>query len=132
MKNFGLSEKERIKSKKEFRQIFSFGKNQVSSDKKIKAIYTAEKNSEEPGVKIAAAVSRKAGIAVWRNRFKRLVKESYRKNKNMLMDFSEEDRFNIKIIFSPFLLNQKNNKILKFKDIMPAVLDVMMKIKSSL
>ena len=132
MKKFGLSEKERVKSKKEIQLIFSSGKNQFSSDKKIKATYTAEKNSLPPGVKIAAAVSRKAGIAVWRNRFKRLVKESYRKNKYMLLDISEKDHLYIKIIFSPFLLNQKNNKIIKLQEITSAVVNVLIKIKSSL
>ncbi|MBZ0201073.1 MAG: ribonuclease P protein component [Ignavibacteriaceae bacterium] len=132
MTRFGLSKQERIKSRKEFQQIFSSGKNLVSFDKKIKATFTAEKNNLEPGVKIAAAVSRKAGIAVWRNRVKRLIKESYRLNKYLLIDFAEKDQYNIRIIFSPYLLNQKYNKIIELKDITPAIVDVMTRVKSSL
>lgn len=132
MKRFGLSEQERIKSRKEFQQIYSSGKNLVSFDKKIKVVFTTEKNSLEPGVKMAAAVSRKAGIAVWRNRFKRLIKESYRLNKYLLLDVAEKERYNIRIVFSPYLLNQKYNRIIELKDISPAVVDVITKVKSSL
>ncbi len=132
MKRFGLSEQERIKSRKELEQIYSSGKNLVSFDKKLKAVFTTEKNSLEPGVKMAAAVSRKAGIAVWRNRFKRLIKESYRLNKYLLIDVAEKDKYNIRIVFSPYLLNQKYNRIIELKDILPAVVDVITKVKNSL
>jgi len=50
----------------------------------------------------------------------------------MLLDISEKDHLNIKIIFSPFLLNQKNNKIIKLQEITSAVVNVLIKIKSSL
>ena len=79
-KQQGLSPAERIKSKKDFDELYSSGKILISSNKKIKAIFLIKDNPDE-GVKIAAVVSKKLGNAVWRNRIKRLIKETYRLNK---------------------------------------------------
>ena len=132
MKRFGLSSEERIKSRKDFQQIYSSGKIFFSNQKIIKALFIIEENSKLPGVKIAAAVFKKAGNAVWRNRLKRLIKESYRLNKEILLSSAQEKKLLLKIVFSPNLLYQKKNKNLKLKIIMPEVVDIMLKIKSSI
>ena len=129
MKRFGLSSEERIKSRKDFQQIYSSGKIFFSNHKNIKALFIIEENSKLPGVKIAAAVFKKAGNAVWRNRLKRLIKESYRLNKEILLSSAQEKKLLLKIVFSPNLLYQKKNKNLKLKIIMPEVVDIMQKIK---
>ena len=129
MKRFGLSSEERIKSRKDFQQIYSSGKIFFSNQKIIKALFIIEENSKLPGVKIAAAVFKKAGNAVWRNRLKRLIKESYRLNKEIILSSAQEKKLLLKIIFSPNLLYQKKNKNLKLKIIMPEVVDIMQKIK---
>ena len=129
MKRFGLSSEERIKSRKDFQQIYSSGKIFFSNHKNIKALFIIEENSKLPGVKIAAAVFKKAGNAVWRNRLKRLIKESYRLNKEIILSSAQEKKLLLKIIFSPNLLYQKKNKNLKLKIIMPEVVDIMQKIK---
>jgi ribonuclease P protein component len=126
VKRFGLSVSERIKSKKDFENIFTLGKTVFSSDHKLKAIYTAE--PEFTGVKFAAAVSRKSGNAVWRNRLKRLLRESFRLNKQILVDYTREEKVLLKIVFSAYRLNQKANRIIRFDDIAPAVMDIMNKI----
>ena len=59
MKRYGLSPKERIKSKKNIDQIFSSGKILISEDHRIKAVYLIDKEAEESGVKIGAVVSKK-------------------------------------------------------------------------
>ena len=132
MKRFGLSSEERIKSRKDFQKIYSSGKIFFSNQKIIKALFIIEENSKLPGVKIAAAVFKKAGNAVWRNRLKRLIKESYRLNKEILLSSAQEKKLLLKIVFSPNLLYQKKNKNLKLKIIMPEVVDIMLKIKSSI
>ena len=132
MKPFGLSADERIKSRKDFENIFSSGKIIFSSDKKIKATYFFEKNNENPGVKFAAAISKKSGKAVWRNRVKRLFKEAFRLNKKIIHDICFRKKFLLKIVFSSNSLNERKNKKIKLSDIMPGMLDVLLKLKSSL
>ncbi len=132
MKHFSLSAKERIKSKKDFEAIYASGKIIFSQNKKFKASYLIEQIKENPEVKIAAAVSKKSGNAVWRNRVKRLIKESYRLNKHDLIDFAEEKRVTFKVVFSANALTQKKNKKLNLKDIMPDIIELMMELKGSL
>lgn len=132
MKRFGLSANERIKSRKDFETIFSIGKTVFSSDKKIKATYIIEEHCEQPGAKIAAAVNRKAGKAVWRNRIKRLLKEAYRLNKPVLIDNCYKKNVMLKVVFSPGWINQKKNKTINLSDIMPGFLEIMKKLNSGL
>ena len=111
MKRYGFSAKERIKSKKDFEKIYSSGKLIISSDKKIKAIFIFEKNTDQPGVKIAAAVHHKAGIAVWRNRAKRLIREAYRLNKYILSELCTKNSILLKVVFSTYFLNEKTSSV---------------------
>ncbi len=132
MKRLGLSAHEKIKSKKDFEIIYSIGNTVFSSDKKLKAIYFFEENSSFPGVKIAAAVSKKSGIAVWRNRVKRLLREAYRLNKTDLINFCTGKNILLKIVFSPNLLNEQNNKKIKLDEVMPSVVEIMFRLQSKL
>jgi len=132
LKRFGLSSEERIKSKKDFQEIFTSGKIFLSDQKNIKALFIVEGESKKPGVKITPAVFKKAGNAVWRNKLKRLIKESYRLNKEILIDCVLEKKLLVKVVFSINLLNQKNNRIMKLESIMPEVVDLMFKIKGAL
>jgi ribonuclease P protein component len=125
-----LTARERIKSKRDFENIYQSGTTIQSSDKKIKASYVVENNSLHPGVQIAAAISKRAGGAVWRNRFKRLIRESYRINKVWLVNLCREKNQTTKIIFSTSTLNQKNHERLKLSSVMPGMIEVMEKLKS--
>jgi ribonuclease P protein component len=128
LKKFGLSAHGKIKSRKDIEELYSKGKTLFSSTKKIKAIYIIDQNSNEPGVKISIAVSHKSGNAVWRNRVKRLLKESYRLNKQIIIKNTEDLGFLIRIIFSPYSINMRSNKNIYLNDIMPDVIDIMSRI----
>jgi ribonuclease P protein component len=132
LKSFGLSPEERIKSRKDFQIIYESGNVIYSQGRNIKALYIIEKNSIIPGIKIAAAVSKKAGKAFWRNRLKRLIKESYRLNKEIIINKANEKNLLVKIIFSPNWLNQKTDRNIKLKKVMPEVVDIMLKVKGSM
>ena len=132
MKKFGLSVAEKIKGRKDFEELFSKGSTLFSPSKKIKAIYIIDKCSGMPGIKVAVAVSRKSGNAVWRNRVKRLLRESYRLNKQSLLDKTKDTGSYIRIIFSPCSLNMRNNKNIYLREIMPDIIDLMSGISSRL
>jgi ribonuclease P protein component len=132
LKQFGLSSTERIKSKKEFDSVYSSGETLFSSNQKLKAVFLIERETEQAVLKAAFAVSRKAGIAVWRNRVKRLCRESFRLNKHILNSIVDEKNISVKIVFSPFTINQRKNKVIFLEDIMPAVIDLLNKIKVKL
>ena len=128
MKQFGLSAFEKLKSRKEIKRVISFGVNIISDDKKIKAIYLTEKTEKKTSVKITPAVFKKLGCAVWRNRIKRLIRESYRLNKKDLIQKSNQKKIDLKIIFSPKNINENKNKHIGLEEILPSMLDVMKKI----
>ncbi len=132
MKRFGLSKKERIKLKRHFDLVFTKGKVIYSPSKKIKATYYHEDNREDQGVKVAFAVHKKAGKAVWRNRVKRLLREAYRLNKLELIETATRKNKLLLIVFSPYKINQKYNKKIYLKEIMPEVTDLMMKIREDI
>ena len=132
MKQFGLSAKERIKSKNEFDLVYSAGEILFSSSQKFKAVFFIHKDSETSGIKAAFAVSRKSGNAVWRNRVKRLFRESFRQNKLELKELVELKNVSLLIVFSPNMINQTNRKKIFLKEVLPDVVDLMNQVKAKL
>ena len=128
MKKLGLSASEKIKSRNDYEEIYSKGTTLFSSTKKIKVVYIIDQNSNEPGIRISVAIGRKSGNAVWRNRVKRLLRESYRLNKHILLKKSEVLNLNMRIIFSPYSINMKKNKNIYLSEIMPDVIEIMSRI----
>lgn len=132
MKQLGLSASERIKSKKEFELVYSRGEVLFSPSNKLKAIFFIDKNPDIIGIKTAFAVSRKSGNAVWRNRIKRLLRESYRINKLEINNACRCKKMKLLLVFSPGALNQINNKKIFLKDIMNDVNDLLIQIGTKL
>lgn len=132
MKSFSLNRNERVKKKKDFNKVYNSGKIIFSSDLLLKLHYYVNKNEEYNGVKIAASLSKKTGTAVWRNRVKRLIKESYRLNKKRLVEKASENNVELLLIFSPNRLSEKKNKKLYLKDIMNGVVDLINKVADNI
>jgi ribonuclease P protein component len=130
VKNYSLSREERITSKKLFDRIYESGKTIYSKDKKLKVLFLYDPNSEKPGIKIAAAVSKKAGKAVWRNRIKRLIKESYRLNKKIMLPDILRRKWLLYIIFSPYFLKESSNRVILFEEIRIPVVELLNRIKN--
>ena len=131
MKQFGLSKKERIKSKQEFELLYTSGTTINSRSQKLKAIFFVEETNES-GVKAAFVVYKKAGKAVWRNRIKRLLRVSYRLNKSILLDVCNEKNISLLVAFAVKSLNEKNNNTIKLSEILPDVVSLMEQIKARL
>jgi len=132
LKIFSLNRNERVKKKNDFEKIYSSAKILFSSDLLIKSLYTIDPDKQFEGVKIAVAVSKKAGKAVWRNRVKRLIKESYRLNKQTLLKKTLEKKIALLVIFSPNKLSEYKNKRLYLKDIYSSVIELINKIEQQI
>ncbi len=132
MKRFGLSSKERIKSKNEFELLYSSGEIAFSSSKKFKAVFFIQRNSDKNEIKAAFAVSRKSGNAVWRNRVKRLFRESFRLNKGALYESVEFKNASLLIAFSPNSVNQTNRKKIFLKEVLPEIVELINQIKAKI
>ena len=132
MKNFSLNRNERVKKKNDFDKVYSSAKTIYSSDLLIKSLYFIDPDKKFYGVKIAANVSKIAGKAVWRNRVKRLIKESYRNNKQSLIVKALEKNIGLLVIFSPNKLSEKRNGRINLRDIKFSVVELIKKIESQI
>jgi ribonuclease P protein component len=125
LKQLGLSASERIKRKIEFNLVYSRGEFFFSRSNRLKAAFYIDRNPETAGIKAAFAVSKKSGNAVWRNRLKRLLRESYRLNKADLILRCKEKKAKLLIVFSSNTLNETNSKKIKLSDIEDDVVDLL-------
>lgn len=121
----------KFKNKKEFENIYRFGNTVFSTDRKLKAIYLFTSNANQPTVKYAVAVSSKNGESVWRNRFKRLVRESIKTEMFHLKEIVLVSKSRLSVIFSPGAISESNSEKIFLKEIKPAVLDLLIKIKTT-
>jgi len=125
VKRLSFGKSERIKNKKHFENLYTNGKVSFSKDKKVKAVYLFVENSDVRHPMVAVAVSKKAGNAFWRNRVKRLLREAYRLNKLPISTFCIEKKKQLFVIFSPFQVNQKENKTIKLFEVLPGVQELL-------
>lgn len=132
MKRFGLSANERIKSRNDFELVYTTGEVLFSSSNRLKAAILIRNENEEAVLKTAFVVSRKSGNAVWRNRVKRLLRESFRLNKESLKAEVDSKRKILLVVLSPNTINQKKNKKIILKDIMNDVIDLLNQIRAKL
>jgi len=112
--------------------VYSSGEVLYSPSNKLKTVILIRKETGAALLKAAFAVSRKSGNAVWRNRIKRLLRESFRLNKLDLQSAVEYNKINLFIVFSPNAINQKDNKKITLKEIAADVIDLLLMIKKKL
>jgi ribonuclease P protein component len=123
-----ISKKERIKSKELYNLVFSNGLTMTSKNKILRGHVVFLNNLDRPTVKVGIALSKQSGIAVWRNRIKRLIKESFRLNKLELLSLCKERKKTLLVVFTGKLINQKLYKKVSLDLIMPEVKDIIYKI----
>jgi ribonuclease P protein component len=98
VKLFSLGKAERIKSHAIFNELFLKGRS--VHGQLIKVIYTITDYNEKYPVKAAFVVpKRNIRNAYMRNRIRRLMKESYRKNKKVLYDRTGQLKKGIQVAF---------------------------------
>lgn len=132
MENFSLNRNERVKKKNDFDKVYNSGKIFFSSDLIIKLHYFSQEKTNYTGVKIATAVSKKSGKAVWRNRVKRLIREAYRLNKRQIVEKAREKEIEVLLVFSANKLSEKKNKKVFLKDITPGVVELINKVADNI
>jgi ribonuclease P protein component len=117
---------ERLRGKRDIDAVYKNGKTIISTDKKLKVILLSSE-SRINKIRVAITVSSKAGKSVWRNRLKRIIRESIRQEKEFLKDQININKQEVSIIFSPYRLNQGSFEQVFLKDIKPAVTDILNK-----
>jgi ribonuclease P protein component len=106
-----MGKNERIKKNSQFRFIYSRGKS-YSNDKLVLYMFRNKKNVNRIGL----SVSKKIGNSVVRNRIKRLIRESYRLNKDTC-----------KKGFDIIFIARIGSKNAKYKDIEKSVINLIKK-----
>jgi len=119
---------DRLINDRDFELVYKTGRVVISEDKKLKANYLFESKDINNAVKIGLSVASKKGNSVWRNRIKRILRESLRMDREILQYIIEPNNANLLIIFSPYSINQTNSKKIFLKEIKPAVLDILKRI----
>lgn len=121
---------DRLKSANEIEAVYKNGNVIISTDRKLKANHLSSKSITNQ-IKIAVTVSSKVGSSVWRNRLKRIIRESLRLEKEILKEIVFKQKSEFSIIFSQYRINQVNHKRLFLKDIKPAVTDILNKLSKA-
>lgn len=121
---YTFSKKERVKSKKKISRIFNDGIFFYSDF--ISIIFIESENKFQKEHKIVVSVPKKLfKSAVKRNRLKRLIKEAYRLNKNILYDFSKSSN-----VFFDMVFIYRNNKIAGYKETEKQIIYLLKKVIS--
>jgi len=123
---------EKIKPGYEINDIYNLGEVVYSSGRKIKANYLLAYHKNQPTIKYAVSISAKIGNSVWRNRFKRLVREVMQKEIDAKATITLAESNQLSVVLSPGMVRQKNNRRLRYKDMKRDVLDILMKIDKAL
>ena len=121
---------DRLKRANDIEAVYKNGNVIISTDRKLRASHLSSESITNQ-IRIAVTVSSKAGSSVWRNRLKRIMRESLRLEKDILKEIVFKKKQDLSIIFSQYRINQVNHKQLFLKDIKPAVTDILNKLSKT-
>jgi len=125
MKN-GFSKEERLKSRKQISLLFTNNKQLFSYPFKI--IYAPNKQEDKSPVKLLISVSKRTfKHAVYRNRMKRLIRESYRLNKSSIYETLNHN--DSKILLGIIFVGKE---MMKYKEIEKAMIKALNKLQEQL
>jgi len=118
-----------LKNDKDFELVYKQGRTIISDDKKLKARYLFIDRIENIKVKAGLSVISKKGNSVWRNRVRRILRESLRKEIEKLLAITKQKNADLLIIFSPYSIDQNNSRKIYFRDINIPVLEILNRLK---
>lgn len=118
-----------LKTDRDFELVYKKGSVIVSNDGRIKARYLFQGENESNRIRAGLSVISKKGNSVWRNRIKRILREIVTKEKIFLQDIAYQKNSNLFIIFSPYSINQNNSRKIFLKNVEPAVLEILNRLK---
>jgi len=114
-----------LKNDRDFEFVYSKGRTIISEDKKLKARYLFIDKIENIKVKAGLSVISKKGNSVWRNRVKRILRESLRKEVEKLLAIAKQKSSDLLIIFSPYSIDQNKFRKIYLEDINTSVLEIL-------
>jgi len=94
-----LKKSEIIRGKRVFESIFEQGRRIRSEYIQGIVLDSPGRHPDTPGVLVAAVVPKAAGKAAWRNRVRRLIREAYRNNKEILRPSGERPDRTLNVVF---------------------------------
>jgi ribonuclease P protein component len=124
LQRFRFPKSERLKSKKTFEGTLLSGKKLYSENQTIRCFYQI-KNFSDVRIQAAFIIGKKNGTAVWRNRFKRILREIFRLNKHKIISLLEKKEKSLFVIFSSHRLQQMQNKSLCYRDLESEMIGMM-------
>lgn len=124
--NYTLRKNEILRGRKNFQKVFAGGK---LNSNLLTCFYVIEKQKDYRAnpIRVGFTLSRKIRGAVVRNRLKRLMRESYRLNKNIL-DLKAVENFQISILF--IFKKHPLDKKIKLEEVRNEVVQFLINIKN--
>lgn len=123
---------DRLKKDKEFELVFKIGSAIISEDRKLRARYLFSNKTENKIIQLGVSVASQKGNSVWRNRIKRILREALINEEETLADIANQKNKTLLIMFSPYSLDQNSSRKIFLRDVNPAVLDILNKLKLSI
>ena len=120
-----------LRKENDFDLVLKNGQSLVSKDKKLRVKYYLRNNTESNKVKAAISVGSDKGNSVWRNRIKRIIRESIRQEKETLLNIAKQKNAELLLIFSPYTINQNKFNKISFKDFSEAISNILNGLKES-